>query len=305
MTHGNDRLGTCLILGANGQVGHEVSRDVSPVARVIRANRRDVDLTSANAIRAVIRSANPSLIINAAAYTAVDQAETDTDTCWSVNATAVGIIAEEAARIGAGVIHYSTDYVFDGTKGAEYSETDAPAPISTYGRSKLAGERMIADTGVPHIILRTSWVYGARGRNFPLTMLALARQRDTLRVVADQVGAPTWSRAIGAATASLIARAGGTRAFATEVSGAVSGVYHLASGGSTTWHGFALAALALDPFPDEQVCTRVEPITTIEYPTPAPRPRNSLLNCEKIESTFGIALPDWSESLRLAFEKAH
>jgi dTDP-4-dehydrorhamnose reductase len=234
-----------------------------------------------------VRDLAPTVIVNAAAYTAVDKAETETGMAEAINATAPGILAEEAKRLGARLIHYSTDYVFDGTKASPYLEDDATAPLSAYGHSKRQGELAIAASGARHLILRTSWVYGLHGANFMKTMLRLGRERDELRVVGDQVGAPTWTRHLADATALILAG-----------HGTAEGLYHLAASGETSWYGYAEAIFAeaqaiglLEKSP------KVNRITTAEYPLPASRPANSRLDCTRFTADFGLALPDWRTGL--------
>ena len=238
--------------------------------------------------------------MNPAAYTAVDQAESEPELCAAVNAIAPGVLAEEAARVGAAIVHFSTDYVFDGTKSSPYVEEDEPNPLGVYGRTKLAGELAVAAAGAPYLVLRTSWVYGRRGKNFLLTMLALSRQREELRVVCDQVGAPTWSRGLAAATAGILAPLARGDGGVADAMRAVSGTYHLTASGCTSWHGFTEAILALDPRRDEQRCQRVVPIPTRDYPTAARRPASSRLDCSRAAEVLGVRIPDWREQLVLA-----
>jgi dTDP-4-dehydrorhamnose reductase len=245
-----------------------------------------------------VRTANPQVIVNAAAYTAVDKAETDTERCTQINGTAPGILAEEAKQARALLIHYSTDYVYNGSKTAPYVENDVPEPLGAYGRSKLAGDQAIRQVGSDHLIFRLCWVYGARGQNFMLTMMRLAREREKLRIVKDQVGCPTWSRMIAETTALALKQrlaAGEPHAF--------EGIYHLAASGQTSWHGFAEAIVgAMDD--SERKCRVIEPITTPEYPLPAKRPAFSVLSCEKLKKTFGLQLPAWDESLKQVMERS-
>ena len=267
-----------LITGTTGQVGGEILR-LFPDA--LAPTRAGLDLASESSIRAYIRQHTPRWIINPAAYTAVDKAEFEPQLAAAINAEAPRILGEEAQRIGATVLHFSTDYVFDGTKATPYVEPDPTNPVSVYGSTKLAGEQTLAATGAHHIILRTSWVYGATGKNFLLTILKLAAQRPELSIVADQTGAPTWSRDLAALTAQIIAS-----------NPTQSGLYHATAQGSTTWHGFATEFLRLANVP-----TTLLPIPTSAYPTPARRPLNSRLNCDKLHQTFGLQLPLWQTSL--------
>lgn len=272
-----------LLTGKNGQVGFELARTLAAVGEVFAFDRASLDLLDPDQITDRVRGVKPGLIVNAAAYTAVDRAESEPDLAARVNAAAPRILAEEAKRLGAALIHYSTDYVFDGTKPAPYVETDVPNPVNAYGRSKLAGEVAVHATGCRHLILRTSWVYGARGQNFLLTMMHLARQRAELRVVDDQLGAPTWCRDIAAATARLIPRLG---------AGGLAELYHLTAAGATSWCGFAHEILRL-----LGTETPVRAIPTSEYPTPAKRPANSRLSCTAIAARYAVGLPDWRTSL--------
>lgn len=288
-----------LLLGSNGQVGHELLRTLAPLGEVHATDRAALDLSDESAIRALVRQVRPGCIVNAAAYTAVDKAESETELAFAINARAPGVLAQEAAALGAWLIHYSTDYVFAGDKpqGA-YLETDAIGPINVYGRSKLAGEAAIAAVGGAHIILRTSWVYGAHGGNFVKTILRLAREREKLSIVADQVGAPTSSNLIADITAQLIPQLPDDGEDA-----AVSGIYHLQGGGEASWYEFAGAIVEQLRSADAASvrCREVLPIPASAYPTPAQRPANSRLDCGKIARTFGVRLPPWRDELALRF----
>lgn len=290
-----------LLTGPNGQIGWELRRSLAPLGPVAAVGRDRLDLASPDSIRAAIRNIGPGLIVNAAAYTAVDRAEEEPALAQAVNGEAPGILAEEAKRAGATLIHYSTDYVFDGTASRPYRETDATNPVSAYGRSKLAGEQAIAAAGGTHLILRTAWVYSLRGGNFLLTMRRLAGEREELRVVDDQHGSPTWARAIAEATALIVARCR-----AADGPGELTecgGLYHLTAAGKTTWHGFADAIVAqMRAAGNPVACRCVLPIPTAEYPTPARRPAYSVLDCGKLESTFDIRLPAWEDQLRFCLE---
>ena len=305
-----------LVTGANGQVGWELRRSLQPMGEVIAtefdlqsgAAQHALNLADPNAIRALVRELQPQLIVNAAAYTAVDQAEDDVDLAMAINAVAPGVLAEEAKRCGAALVHYSTEYVFDGTKSSPYTEADQPNPLSVYGRSKLAGEQAIEQVAGAHLIFRTSWVYGARGKNFLLTILRLARERSELKVVDDQFGAPNWSRMLAEATAQVLAtQFGGAAAPDREWAAvlarlqAVSGLYHLSASGASSWCNFARniveAAIAKGGSPCE-----VKGITSDQYPTRARRPQNSRLSTDKFTRTFGLSLPAWDEALRLCLE---
>jgi dTDP-4-dehydrorhamnose reductase len=254
----------------------------------VACTRADCDLERPAQIREVVRRSAPDVIVNPAAYTAVDRAESEPDRAAAVNRDAVAVLAEEARRIGATIIHYSTDYVFDGTKAGWYVEDDMTAPLGVYGRTKCEGEEVLRASGIPHLILRTSWVVGTHGANFARTMLRLASTHETLRVVTDQVGAPTSTALIAEVTVALLRQMGsGGRAFPY-------GTYHVAAHGETTWHAYAqfvFAEAGLDP-------ARVLPTTTAAYPTPARRPANSRLDTTRVRSTFGIELPDWSAGVR-------
>ena len=274
-----------LLTGRTGQVGSALERALAPVGAVIAVDRSGLDLRDIDAIGKKIREFNPSIIVNAAAYTAVDRAEIERESAFAVNAAAVGILAEEAKKSGALLIHFSTDYVFNGEKASPYVETDSPNPLNVYGRSKLEGERAVAASGCRHFILRTSWVYAPGGRNFVRAILAAAKTKPELKVVNDQHGAPTSSGAIAAAVARILTDAG-----ALQKPG---GVYHLSAAGETTWYGFALELLSM-----KGLTTPVMGISTAEYGAPARRPKNSLLDNTKMLRTFGLALADWREGLR-------
>ncbi|MEI6413392.1 MAG: dTDP-4-dehydrorhamnose reductase [Pseudomonadota bacterium] len=288
-----------LLIGAHGQAGWELQRTLAVLGDVIPASDEGeypfrVDLTRPDSIRQVFDRSAPSLVINAAAYTAVDKAETDHDTARRVNADALEIIGQLAARRGAWVVHYSTDFIFNGTTTTPYREEDPPNPINYYGVSKLDGERALIESGARHLIFRTSWLYGTRGNNFFLTMLRLMRERDELRVVADQIGAPTWSRLLAEVTAQVVAK---TCCQADpQDSAALQGVYHLTCAGQTSWHGFAKAI--------QEECgesTRILAITSKDYPSLAQRPPYSVLDNSKLKKTFGLCLPDWRLALSLCY----
>ena len=285
-----------LLIGKNGQVGWELRRTLAPLGSVVAVDYPEIDLTNPDSIRRWVADAAPQLIINAAAYTAVDKAETETNLAMQINAQAPGLLADEARKRGALLVHYSTDYVYDGTKQTPYVEDDLPNPLSAYGRSKLAGDCAIHDSGCAHLIFRLCWVYGARGQNFMLTMMRLAREREQLRVVADQVGAPTWSRMIAEATGHAVGQAWRSGGLSRH-----NGIYHLSAAGQTSWHGFAEAIVNRMPAASRKAMG-VEPITTAQYPTPARRPACSVLSGEKFERTFGLRLPPWEESLSLVLE---
>ena len=291
-----------LLTGRTGQVGYELMRSLQSCGEVIAMDRSGMDLSDLDAVRDVIRAVRPALIVNPAAYTAVDQAEREPELAMRVNGEAPGVMAEEAARLGAAMIHYSTDYVFDGEKAEGYVETDATGPLNVYGHSKLAGERAVQAAGIAHLILRTSWVYGMRGKNFLLTVRRLAQERDELRIVADQHGAPTWSRTIADTTANIVAQLGDP-GNTQEAWRAASGIYHLAAQGQTTWHGFAQAVVAGISEAGVRASgrPRVVPIAGSEYPLPARRPHHSVLSCERLQNRF-CRLPDWQTALKLSQE---
>ena len=270
---------TILLTGAGGQLGRDLAVALPACGTVIACDRAALDVADAAAVARTVRAAAPDFIVNAAAYTAVDRAEAERDAAFAINGEAPGVLAAEARRAGAVLIHYSTDYVFDGNRTTPYDESAPTAPLNVYGASKLAGEEAIARAGAIALILRTSWVYSRHGANFLTTMQRLARERDGLRVVADQVGVPNWTRALARATATLVGRGRNDLA-------ARAGLYHLSAGGSTTWYEFACAIVG-----DSGV--RVTPITTVDYPTPARRPAYGVLDSSRFARTFGFALPDW------------
>nr|VFJ43778.1 MAG: dTDP-4-dehydrorhamnose reductase [Candidatus Kentron sp. DK] len=283
-----------LLTGKNGQVGRELQRTLAPLGEVVAVGRADCDLARPDEIRSLVRKTNPGIIVNPAAYTAVDRAETEKESAFAVNGVAPGILGEEAVGLSALVVHYSTDYVFDGEKATPYTEDDTPNPLNVYGASKLAGERALRESGADHLVLRTGWVFGAHGNNFPKTILRLAGEKASLNVVADQFGAPTSAALIAEVTARILRR------YRQADREAPAGIYHLVAGGVTTWHGCARAVveiargmggkLELDP-------ENVRPVTTAEYPLPARRPANSRLDTHKLENAFALRLPGWREGL--------
>jgi dTDP-4-dehydrorhamnose reductase len=290
-----------LLTGATGQVGGELLKLLAGLGEVVAPARAEMDLADAGSVREAIRKVRPRWIVNPGAYTAVDKAESEPALAYAVNAEAVRVMGEEARAIGAGVIHFSTDYVFDGTRDVPYRETDATGPVSVYGASKLAGEKALAESGVGHLIFRTSWVYGGAGKNFLLTILKLAREREVLRVVGDQHGAPTWSRDLARMTVRVIGRceAAAQGRELVDALAEVGGVYHAAGAGETTWYGFAAEAVRWQREAEAGVrFAEIEAITTAEYPTPAKRPCNSRMNCSKLAEGFGWTMMDWQESLR-------
>ncbi len=287
-----------LLTGVNGQVGHALQKRLTR-HEVIALSREQLNLSDSAAIRRVVQMIQPDLIINPAAYTAVDKAETEPNLAYAINAIAPQTLAEEAAKLNAVLIHFSTDYVYDGSKTSAYSETDLVNPLSVYGKSKLAGENAIRAVSLPHLILRTSWVYGAYGKNFLKTIIRLAGERDSLRIVADQYGAPTSSESIAEAVASLLTVWQPQNLNQT-------GIYHLTNQGKTSWHGFSRAIV--DEYnrlvvvknwpPLKTSVENIAGITTAEYPTPAARPANSSLNNDKLNQVFNVALPDWQAGLQ-------
>ncbi len=306
-----------LILGKQGQIAWELQVTLAALGHITVLGSQQLDLANPDKIRAKVRSIQPDIIVNAAAYTAVDKAETEPELCTSINATAPGILAELAQASQALLVHYSTDYVFDGTKTSPYLETDLTNPLGVYGASKLAGEQAIIQVDCPHLIFRTTWVYGNRGKNFLLTILRLAAERSELKIVADQIGAPTWSRSIAEATSQIIAQCHHdsrsvmpkARLRQHEVSAcaerlrqrsSVRGLYNLSAAGETSWHGFAsqIVSQYRSQYPDRHLAIQnILPIPSSDYPTPAKRPANSVLDNSKILADFGVQLPDWNLSL--------
>lgn len=287
-----------LITGANGQVGWELQRTLHTLGEVIACDRRHLDLASPDAIRAKVRDVGPDVIVNAGAYTAVDKAEAEPDVAMAVNGVAPGVLAEEAKRLGALLVHYSTDYVFDGTKAEPYLESDSANPLSVYGSSKLAGEKAVEAVGGAYLIFRSSWVYAGRGKNFLLTILRLASEREELRVVDDQFGAPTWCRSIAEATAQVIAKLSPQGRIDSDRALVARGLYNLSAGGRVSWCGFAQAIVEATRA-RRGGGPKVTPITTAEYPLPARRPANSVLSNEKFQRAFGLACPAWEGALDL------
>jgi len=285
-----------LVTGKNGQVGFELQRALAPLGDIVAVDHTDCDLAAEDDIRALVRRIAPDVIVNPAAYTAVDKAESDQAAAFAVNTEAPRVLGEEAARLGALVVHYSTDYVFSGTKEGAYAESDVPDPQSVYGRSKHGGEVALAAANPRHLILRTSWVVGAHGGNFAKTMLRLAGEREGLTVVADQFGAPTSAALLADLTAQLV------RQHQREgAEGFPYGIYHVAAGGETSWYDYArfviTEALAAGK-PLKMTPDAVAPLTTEQYPTPARRPLNSRLNTARFQETFGLRLPHWQDGLR-------
>ena len=286
-----------LITGQHGQVSHALQQRLQDLGELIVLGRDQLDLANPEPIRARIRSHRPDLIINAAAHTAVDQAESEPDAAFAINAIAPGILAEEAKALGIPLIHYSTDYVFDGSKPAPYTETDAPNPLGVYGQSKLAGEQAIAAVGGEYLILRTSWVYSDHGKNFLLTLQRLLQEKPHLRIVADQIGAPTWAGTIALTTRALIERWQAGQA-------GDWGVYHLTALGETSWFGFA-QAIGAHLRAQEKACAELEAIPSSAYPTPAQRPLNSRLDCSRLQQQWHVSLPQWQDALRECLAGQH
>jgi dTDP-4-dehydrorhamnose reductase len=300
-----------LLTGKTGQVGAELLALLPRLGEVVAFDRRELDLSNPDHVRRAIRDVQPTIVVNAAAYTFVDQAEKEEKQAHIINEEAPALMAEEAKRIGAALVHYSTDYVFDGSKTLPYDEDDQPNPINVYGMTKLAGEQAIRASGVPHLIFRTAWVYGTRRRNFLLTILRLGTEREELRIVCDQFGAPTWSREIAKTTVRVLAQ---LRKDDRQAACGFSGTYHLTAAGKTSWFEFAKAILeeaartprdipwfAAATGHNQLVVRRVTPITTEQYPTPARRPAHSVLSNHRLKQVFGLELPDWRLQLASAF----
>jgi dTDP-4-dehydrorhamnose reductase len=304
---------TILLTGKTGQLGSEFNRLLPTLGEVIAPERSELDLRDREQIRQVMRDVNPQFVVNAAAYTAVDAAETDEFTALTVNAEAPRMLALEAKRIGAKFVHFSTDYVFDGSNKAPYVETDSPNPLNAYGRTKLAGEEAIRDSGAAHLIFRTSWVYATHGRNFLLAILRFATEREELRIVRDQIGAPTCAADIAATTAKILTTICG-RSDDTCPFSKVSGTYHMTAAGETTWYDFTKAILEEAAHASQDLswfaaatqgrpllARRIVPITASEYGSHTPRPAYSVLSNSRLTQTFGVALPDWRTQLRQCF----
>ena len=304
--------GTILLTGKTGQIGSELLRLLPKIGEVVAPDRHELDLLNPDSIVRAMREFRPGLIVNAAAFTAVDAAEMQEAQAHAINANAPGVLAEEAKKIGAAVVHYSTDYVFDGSKTTPYDEMDSPAPLNVYGKTKLAGEEAIRSSGIPHLILRTARVYSIRGRNFLRTILRLATENEELRVVRDQVGSPTWSRDIAQATTKILAQVINTNNSSANAFFDLSGTYHLTAAGATNWYEFACAILeeSADIAPEVPwlaeatqghplITKRILPITTAEFPSPASRPLYCVLSNSRVTQRFGIRLPDWRKQLHL------
>jgi dTDP-4-dehydrorhamnose reductase len=306
-----------LVTGAAGQVGWQLQRTLAPLGEVVALTRAELDLADPELAANVVREIRPDVLVNAAAYTAVDKAESEPELAHTVNAVAPGLMARQLAQTGGLMIHYSTDYVFDGTKAEAYTEEDATGPLNQYGRSKLAGEQAIAESGCAHVILRTSWVYDTRGQNFLRRVLRLAREKHELRMVDDQHGAPTWARSIAEATAAIVAKSSRASSITkssdqpTASNWEPTGIYHLTASGATTWAGFAqtildtyeqLLAWPADSgeFSGPLLARHVVPIASTAFKSAARRPANSRLSNAKLKRDFDLSLPDWKQLLRLA-----
>jgi dTDP-4-dehydrorhamnose reductase len=290
-----------LLTGKNGQVGWELNRTLLPLGEVIALDRSGADLSKPEELRALVRSIKPDVIVNAAAYTAVDKAETEEELVNTVNAISPGVLAQEAKTIDALLVHYSTDYVFDGSKDTPYTEDDVPNPVSAYGRSKLKGEQAIQSTEVNYLIFRTSWVYASRGHNFLCTILRLCKEREHLRIVSDQIGVPTWARLIAETTAQCLKQS----IIEKQNNIFTPGLYNLTSMGETSWYGFASAIVENSRFHERNdvKVNSIEAIPTKEYPTPAIRPSNSRLATNRLERQFNLKMPTWEQALELCMEE--
>ena len=284
-----------LVLGAEGQVGAELISTLAPLGEVVGLGRAEADLSRLAGIRKLVRAVSPGVIVNAAAYTAVDAAEREEPLARLVNGDAPGVLAAEARRAGAVLVHYSTDYVFDGSARMPYTEAAPSEPLGTYGRTKLLGERAVLDSGAAAYVFRTSWVYGLRGRNFLSTVRQLSQSPEALRIVEDQEGSPTWSRALAEATAQALAVV--LEARRAKLPGPATGVYHMCAPDHTSWYGFAKAIVTALPPRVDGTRVEVRAITTAEYPTPARRPAWSVLDPSKLREAFGLSLPPWREQL--------
>lgn len=288
---------TILLTGATGQVGWELQRTLASLGQVVTPGRDVIDLARPQMLVAAIRQLRPDLIVNPAAYTAVDRAESEYELAHAINAESVAVLAREAVRLKITLVHFSTDYVFDGSRSTAYTETDSPRPLGVYGQTKRNGELAIQASGADHLIFRSSWVYGLRGNNFLLTMQRLAREREAVGVVDDQVGAPTWARAIAEATSQVLGLWLSPGASADDRR-QLSGIYHMSCQGQTSWHGFAQAIFAHLRARGDKVA-KLAAIKTADYPLPAKRPANSILSGDRLLHTFGLSLPHWQQALKL------
>ena len=289
-----------LLIGRSGQLGWELQRCLAPLGEVVTYDYPEIDLAKPASLPALMRGVNPQVIVNSAAYTNVDKAESEAELARQINSVSPGVLAEEARRLGAAFIHYSTDYVFDGCKGAPYTESDAPHPLNVYGQTKLEGEQAVQAAGGAYLILRTSWVYSLRQGGFVTKVLQWAREQETLRIVDDQISSPTWARMLAEATALIIAQGRDDPVgYLTEK----AGLYHLAGSGACSRYEWAQAILELDPKKSEQKVQHLLPAKSSAFPTPAERPLVSVLECGKFEKTFGLRLPEWREALKLAINR--
>ncbi len=289
-----------LLIGRSGQLGWELQRCLAPLGEVVTYDYPEIDLAKPASLPALVRGVNPQVIVNAAAYTNVDKAESEAELARQINAISPGVLAEEARRLGAAFIHYSTDYVFDGRKGSPYTESDAPHPLNVYGQTKLEGEQAVQAAGGVYLILRTSWVYSLRQGGFVTKVLQWAREQETLRVVDDQISSPTWARMLAEATALIVAQG---RDDPVGYLREKAGLYHLAGSGACSRYEWAQAILELDPKKSEQKVQQLLPAKSSAFPTPAERPLVSVLECGKFEKTFGLRLPEWREALKLAINR--
>ena len=283
-----------LLTGKTGQIGKELNNIVGDLGNLITVDREQLDLSKPNSIEPVILDIKPDIIINPAAYTSVDKAEEESDLAMTVNAIAPGLLAKAAKKVGAGLVHYSTDYVFDGCSGIPYKEEDPPNPLNVYGQSKLAGEKAVAKVGIPFLIIRTGWVYSIHGKNFFKTIKKLAKEKDILQVIDDQIGAPTWARSVALKTHKILKQCLNKK-WLEKKDPSLSGIFHLTCQGKTSWHGFAREILNMS---DASQNIKLIAIPTSDYPTPATRPSNSLLNNEKIQKVFGLDMPNWEDALK-------
>lgn len=288
-----------LLLGRSGQVGWELARALTTVGEVTALGREQADLTDAEGLRHMVRAAAPQVVVNAAAYNAVDRAEEEPEVAMAVNGHAPGVLAEACLEAGAALVHFSTDYVFDGRKGAPYTEDDPTHPLSVYGRSKLEGERRVLESGCPCLVLRTAWVYSLRRPCFVTRLLEWAKSREALQIAEDQVGSPTWARTLAEAVAQVLAQSQGDPAGLLREKG---GLYHLAGAGAVSRYRWACATLEHAPGRREFRVREVRPVPASTFPTPAARPPYSALDCTRFERTFGLRVPPWEEALRLALE---
>lgn len=295
-------MSTILLIGGSGQIGSELAKVLPAIGTLYIADRTQCDLRRPQSLIDAVDVVRPTVVINAAAYTAVDKAEDEPALATAVNAGAPGVLAHAARRHGALFVHYSTDYVFDGRKQGAYSERDPVNPLSTYGRTKLAGERAVRDAAGEHLIIRTSWIYAPQGKNFLLTMLRLAKEREQLRVVADQVGAPTAARLVAEATVQVLRQDIARRRLGCFE----SGLLHLTASGKTSWYGFASALIAAAQMESQSFkCREIVPITTAEYPLPAQRPANSVLDCARLAQRYGLRMPSWDMGMQLCLEEMY